>query len=60
MQLNPQSAMNFLEGYIKKVDELLNKSYKEGEDEKEQLNKIIQNFIRTTFLDGKEKLNDFS
>ena len=60
MQLNPQSAMNFLEGYIKKVDELLNKSYKEGEDEKEQLNKIIQNFIRTTFLDGKEKLNDYT
>ena len=59
MQLKPELTISVVEDYIKKVNELLSKSYKEGQDEKRQLDTTIQNFIRTTFLDGEAKLKDY-
>ncbi|GEM_PF-2361206 len=59
MQLKPELTINAVEGYIKKVNELIAKSYKDGQDEKIQLDTTIQNFIRTTFLDGEAKLKDY-
>jgi len=49
-------ALTEVENYIRKVDELIIKSYKIGLDEKRELNTSIQNFIRTAFLDGEAKL----
>ena len=59
MQLKPDLAINALEGYAKKIDEIIKKSYREGKDEKRQLDTTIRNFIRTTFLDGEAKLRDY-
>src|SRR3989338_9380615 len=59
MQINPESALNVVEDYITKVDELLKKSYKDGQDEKREMDTSIQNFIRTTFTDGEKKLKDY-
>ena len=59
MQINSESAMKVVEEYIEKVNELLKKSYKDGLDEKLELDTTIQNFIRTTFVDGESKLKDY-
>lgn len=59
MQINPEAALTSVEQYISRVDELLGKSYKEGQDEKREMDTSIQNFIRTTFVDDENKLKDY-
>ena len=38
---------------------LLNKSYKEGKEKRDELDTAIESFIRMAFRDGKEKLVDY-
>ena len=58
-EINPNEALKKVEGFLEKVDELLKKSYKEGFDEKSQLNVRLEGFIRAAFIDDDEKLNDY-
>ncbi len=57
--INPNEALRKVEEYIKKVDELLKKSYREGSDEKEELITLVKSFIRATFVNDEKKLGDF-
>ncbi len=46
-----------VEAYIAQVDSLLNKTYKEGKDEEEELFNRIIYFMLSSFPDGKERFN---
>lgn len=59
MSIDINEALKKISAYISKIDELLRKSYKEGSDKRRELDTAIQNFVRVTFPDGKEKLGDY-
>jgi len=56
--IKPEEALKRVNNHLEKADELLNKSYNEGDDEKSLLNTRIENFVRTVFKDDNKKLDD--
>ncbi|MDD5700102.1 MAG: hypothetical protein PHH00_02830 [Candidatus Nanoarchaeia archaeon] len=54
--VNKDIALKKVENYLREVDELSKKSYKEGNDEKEQLYTKIKGFVQGTFKDDDKKL----
>jgi len=59
MQIDPKIAIKAVDGYVQKIDALLSKPHQEGQDERREVDTIIQNFIRTTFADGEARLKTY-
>lgn len=59
IKINPKKALEKLDDFIERIDDLLTKSYNEGNEEKSELTTRIKQFIRYTFKDAEEKIQDF-
>jgi len=59
MPIEIHEAIKKVGEYIFRVDDLLKKSCKEGTEKRRDLDTAIQNFVRITFSDGEEKLEDY-
>jgi predicted nucleotide-binding protein len=57
--IEPEDAINKIIDFANQIDALTNLSYESGKPVKEQLNTRIRAFIRATFKDDKEKLQDY-
>lgn len=58
-RISREKALDKINGYLNKVNEMKKISYKEGEDQREELNVNIRNFIPLVFEDGKQKVKEF-
>jgi hypothetical protein len=59
MPTNVSKAVEKVNSYLSEVSSLLEKSYKEGTDEKEGLRTRLEHFVSFAFPDGKERLANF-
>jgi uncharacterized protein (TIGR02391 family) len=59
MPMNVSKAVEKVNGYLSEISSLLEKSYKEGRDEKEGLYTRLEHFASYAFSDGKERLVNF-
>jgi predicted nucleotide-binding protein len=57
--ISRQQALDKVNEYLKKVNQMQNISYVDGEDLREEMNVSIRSFIPNAFEDGKEKVKEF-
>lgn len=58
MSVDINKTLKTVDAYLSQVDSLLNKSYREGKEEKEELYNKVAYFILTAFPDGNERLTN--
>lgn len=55
LEIDPDTAEERIDNFIKRIDALLEKRYAEGEEEKKTLSTKLDNFAKLAFSDGGEK-----
>lgn len=57
LEIEPDKARERIDEFLEQIDELLEKSYKEGKDEKRSMNTKLDNFAKIAFSDGEDKID---
>jgi len=57
LQIPPDKARTRIDGFLEQIDELLDKHYSEGKEEKRTLSTKLDNFAEVAFSDGEDKKN---
>lgn len=58
LEINPNEARKRIDEFIEQIDELLEKGYREGKDEKRTMSTKLDNFAEVAFSDGDNKKNN--
>lgn len=55
LQIDPDKARERIDEFLEQIDDLLEKRYDEGKEEKRTMSTKLDNFAEVAFSDGKEK-----
>lgn len=57
LEIDPDKAMAKIDEFLEQIDELLDKRYDEGEEEKRAMSTKLDNFTKVAFSEGDEKVS---
>lgn len=57
LQIEPEKAMRKIDDFLEQIDDLLDKRYDEGKEEKRAMSTKLDNFTKVAFENGDEKAN---
>lgn len=58
LEIDPEEGNKRIDEFLEQIEELLDKNYNEGKEEKRSMSTKLDNFAEFAFSDGKDKKND--